>query len=183
MMNVEVLSVERMTRLNFEFWEKQAPLFEARMANPLFRKVAFETLNCESARQVSLRSRKTLEFALEEAEATVRRFDGGPETQALALKKAHGELSRKGGKAKPADSLQKYFEELAACDKELTKDRLLAHLKDLVNHSVIQEVTATEVQYLDNGKEKQAPISGLRHRLSRAKSAIAAQIAASAHPA
>jgi hypothetical protein len=180
-MDVEVLSVERMTTLNSEFWVKQKPLFEARMANPLFRKVAFETLNCESARQVSLRSRKTLEFALEEAEATVRRFDGGPEMQALALRQAHGLLSQKGGRAKHSDSLQRFIEKLVAGDRELTVAELVARLRNLDNHTEIQEVTNAEVHYIDNGKEKSAPLSGLKDRLSRAKAK--SQMPESAKPA
>jgi hypothetical protein len=76
------------------------------------------------------------------------------------------EFSRKGGSSRKADALAKLMARLVARDPSISASAVLQHLKEdgdfTVNHEEI-------VFRASNGKEKSAPITGLKHRLSRIK--------------
>jgi hypothetical protein len=142
------------------FWEEQNTLRDRQLADEYFRETAFARLSDEQARRVPLRSQLTLERALADAERDKK--------QILC------QQARKGGRAKKSDALQQAIECLVRLYPDITE----AKVRDMLNRErfpeLIEDVDEEEISFVwfDRSgrlRSKQAAISGLKHRLSRAK--------------
>ena len=141
---------------NRRFWEEQTALRDRRMADPAIREAAFVRFSDEQARGVPIRNQTTIEKLLADAEADKRRFLS-----------QHG---RKGGQTKRADALQQAILDLVRHRPEITE----AKLKDILTRArfprLIEDVDDEKISFAQpDGRLKEARITGLKHRLSRAK--------------
>ena len=137
------------------FWKEQAELLHRRMANDAVREAALGLIR-EQELHLPVRYRFSLEAALEKAEKTGQRCSA--------------EWSRKGGKAKKTDTLQLVIEKIVADRPSTTLRQLEQQLRALERIEVIDEIADDLISFTAaNGRFKGAKLSGLKHRLSRAK--------------
>jgi hypothetical protein len=145
---------------NRRFWEKENALRDRRIADEITRETAFARLAREQARGTPVYYQTTVEQSLADAE--------GDKQLLLSLQ------GRKGGQAKKSDALQLEILNLARRDPDIT----VAELKDKLTKErfpgLIDEVEDGTIWFVQpdgsgRNRSKEAPISGLKDRLSRAK--------------
>jgi hypothetical protein len=171
-MDTSQLALKHLNELNQQFWIEQRELRERRMSDEPIRKRAFAILDGEALRRVSAKSQVSLEFALADAE----------HEQLRILR----EFSRKGGKAPKEDALNLLIQEQVREHPEIAQTQLLHHLKREIGQGTIDRITSdSELRAGDvrtiyfvekDGREKTAPIAGLKYRLARAKKKIKQKI-------
>ena len=144
---------------NRDFWEVQKRLTATRMANEEILAAALEALAFEDQRRVPVYFRNTFQHALAEADDARRRF--------------LGQQSRKGGRARKSDPLQDLIVDIARQRPNITERELLEWLKDQCPIPPIAEIVDETISFASrDGRLAEAPISGLKDRLSRAKKQI-----------
>ena len=146
-----------------QFWEEQILLRDRRIADEAIRETAFARLSDEHARGVPIYHQTTIEKLLEDAERDKERF--------------LSQQGRKGGRAQKSDALQQAILDLVQSHPDITE----AKLKDMLTRDrfpeLIQDVDEDTICFVrpdgsKDGRLKEAPLSGLKHRLSRAKKAL-----------
>jgi hypothetical protein len=143
-------------RRNATFWEGQRDLRDRRMADPAILATAIADISSELARGVHILAQKLFETALADAEATKRRFSS--------------QRGRDAGRTRKADPLQVLIEAAVRRKPKLTEMELRQHLENHAGIEPIQEVTRESIFVTKpNDATKKVPLSGLKHRLSRAK--------------
>lgn len=146
----------QMNRTSAEFWEEQRVLRDRRISDPVILATAVADIDSELKRGVQIRAQKTFETALAHAEATKQRFSS--------------QRGRAAGKAKKGDSLQALIEEIVRKKPAITEAELRQKLKHQEEIDPIQEIDKDSIFITSaNGMTKEIPLSGLKHRLSRAK--------------
>lgn len=152
-------TLAEINQANAEFWREQQELLTTRMGDEPTRESAFKALEAEQLRGVPLKSRMTLELALQEAELTGQNFLS-----------AQG---RKGGAASKTDALQRLIEETVKRQPNISVEELKTKLHALQGISAIEDIADGVIGFADRrGHSKEAPWSGLKDRLSRAKKKI-----------
>lgn len=150
------ITVEDLNQQYALFWADQAELLKQRMANDTVRAVALGMIRDQELVGMPLQQRLTLEKALESAEKIGERFSAA--------------WSRKGGKAKKSDPLQLLIEQVVQKRPSITVRQLERKLR---NHQGIDPIVDIDNKLITfvatNGNLKEAKMSGLKHRLSRAK--------------
>jgi len=149
-----------------QFWLEQSALLNKRICDKDLYTIAMSMLESEQRMMVPVKNRKTLEGALEDAENLRRSLQHS--------------FARKGGKTAKADALQCLISEIVSTKPNISCQQLLHKFRNLVRYGnevvmkvdrqsdlVVDEVL--RIHFQDYGKSKSAPISGLKHRLSRAK--------------
>jgi hypothetical protein len=101
-----VMTPAEMNSYAREFWEREQPLFERRMADRTIREIAFAHLTAERTKGLPIRFQTSIYEALATAEGNQQR----------SLR----EQSQKGGKAKKSDALQQFIEERVQANPSLT---------------------------------------------------------------
>ena len=152
------------------FWEKESALMERRMGDETIREIALEKLADDYRRLVPIYNQKSLEKALEEAEAEIERH------VKIAKKRVLSEQGRKGGTAKKADVLQDLIVQLVRKNPQISCAQLLEKLEAPYGPPII-EIADGKIFFQtsdnpDDAPMKKATISGLKDRLSRAKKVI-----------
>ena len=138
------------------FWAIETERMLERMADEALRDTALETINAELIKATPIRFQTTLEFALFDAEKKRDRFSTN--------------FAQRGGKAKKPDALQQLIEAIVRENPSITLKLLLKKIKAQEYEGVIDEVTDDEISFSNyNGRLKSAPLSALKHRLSRAR--------------
>jgi hypothetical protein len=137
------------------FWANQADLLRQRITNDIVRQIALDFLREQELMEVPMRSRWSLEKALENAETSGKRFAA--------------EWSRKGGKANKSDALQLLIEDIVKQRPATSARELEDELRRRERVEPIDEIADGQISFTDNGHLKDAPLSGLKDRLSRAK--------------
>lgn len=160
-------------RRNREFWAHQKILMGRRMADRAILETAVESVESEAKRQIAIRSQKSFEEALQDAERAKQRFIG--------------QQARLGGKAAKADSLQKIITDIVRQSPEIAVTQLLLELRKHQGGGIIDEVDGTRIYFRQTGTvamsgggkvvgmkviSASAPISGLKHRLTRARKKV-----------
>ena len=155
---------------NRDFWADQRTLMDRRMADLAILETAVESVESENKRQVAIRSQKSFEEALLDAERAKQRFIR--------------QQARSGGKAAKADSLQRIIADVVRQNPEIAVTQLLLELRKHQGDGIIDEVDATRIYFRQTGRaamsgggevvgmkviSASAPISGLKHRLTRAR--------------
>jgi hypothetical protein len=130
---------------------------------------AVESVESETTRQVAIRSQKSFEEALQDAERAKQRFIR--------------QQARSGGKAAKADSLQMIITDIVRQNPEIAVTQLLLELGKHQGDGIIDEIDETHIYFRQSGAAAKpeggdavgkrvisasAPISGLKHRLTRA---------------
>ena len=160
-------------RRNIEFWAHQKILMGRRMADRAILETAVESVESEAKRQVAIRSQKSFEEALQDAERAKQRFIR--------------QQARSGGKAAKADSLQKIIIDIVRRNPEIAFAQLLLELRKQQGDGIIDEIVGTRIYFRQAGTattsgagevigmkviSDSAPISGLKHRLTRARKKV-----------
>jgi hypothetical protein len=152
-------TLNEINQSNRRFWLHQRALLQDRMANEAVRVSAFEVMEAQQLQGMPLRHRATLERALEDVERIRHRS---------LLQQA-----RKGGRATKTDALQSLIERIVARRPSISAEQLLDALGDHERIPPIQDIVDGVIEFTDHkGAGKNAPISGLKDRLSRAKKKI-----------
>ncbi len=160
-----------MNKRNAIFWRTQSALVLERLSHEALFKLAQNDMNSEAEREVSVRSRKTLEKALADA--------------ADARNVIQADFSRKGGKAHKSNALQDLIVDIVRRRPAITAGQLLWELQGAAGAGVVTRVESEaealagegrKIHYVDyDEQEKTASVSGLKWRLARAKRKIEAQ--------
>jgi hypothetical protein len=155
--------ISEINELNHRYWEEQNTLRDRRIANEAIRESAFARLSDEQARGIPVYYQAPIEKLLEDAEREKERF--------------LSQRSRKGGQAQKSDALRQAILDLVRRDLDITE----AKLKDTLTRErfpdLIEDVDEEKIWFvqLDGSgrrRSKSALISGLKHRLSRAKKTL-----------
>jgi hypothetical protein len=152
-------TLKEINEANSRFWQEQRSVVDRRMANNAIRQTAFEAWQAQQHRAVPPARQFSLEKALEDAERVGQRF--------------LSQLARRGGTARKADSLQLLIQQIVTRRPAVSKDRLLEALKADCRMGTIEDIDESFVYFTNHdGRSKQARISGLKDRLTRAKKTL-----------
>lgn len=159
-MQITTLTPKDINKAQALFWSKQQSLFNERMANDVIRAAAFEALKAQMLRAVPIFYQAPLEQLLEDAARNELRFSRG--------------RARKGGIARKADSLQLLIEDIVRRHPDISESQLLEKLCVCqTTHHVVQDIDDGTIFFtIPSGHIKEALVSGLKHRLSRAKKKV-----------
>jgi hypothetical protein len=146
-----------LNRRNRKFWEAQNELTEALIADEEILASALEVLTFEQLRHVPVYFQVPFEYALLEADKAKKRF----------LK----QRSRKGGKAKKTDALQELIVGIVRRRPNITERQLLELFQQCPAPIEVIDRDFISFRFHD-GRPAEAPVSGLKHRLSRAKKSL-----------
>jgi hypothetical protein len=157
--------IGRMNDRNRDFWRDESAAAERRAMDSPLLETAEEILRSEIVRAIPVRSQRTPEDALMAASAARSRLQPGLAHEGIVA------LARKGGLADKTDALQRVIEELVAENPSVSATIVLSRLRSMQSPSgPIEEVTDAAISFtLANGRSREASISGLKDRLSRAK--------------
>lgn len=151
-----MITISQINERNRRFWEEQNALRDRRMADPVIREAAFVRFSDEQARGVPVRNQATIEKLLADAEEDRRRF--------------LSQQGRKGRQARKPDALQQAIVDLARTHPKITAAKLQSMLTRERLPGLIEDVDEERISFAQpDGPLKEAPIIGLKHRLSRAK--------------
>jgi hypothetical protein len=152
-------TLKQINQANRGFWNKQRELLPQRLADDALRQSAFEIMQAEQTRGYPAKHQMSLYQALDEGDQSDRR--------------SLTRLSRKGGKARKTDALQKLIIQIAQRHPSITAPELLSKLKSQQGIEPIVEVDVLIINFKNhNGTYKDASITGLKDRLSRAKAIL-----------
>jgi hypothetical protein len=154
-------SLAAINEANRRFWEQQRERFNERMNDDAIRETAFAAWQAQQVRAVPPVNQFSLEDALKDAEKSKKRFIS--------------ELACKGGTARKADALQVLIEETVTRQPDISTNRLLERLEacGAVRH-VVESIEDGTIIFAtgSNKRAKEAKVSGLKHRLTRAKKTV-----------
>jgi len=157
-------SLRMMNLRNAEFWKSQKELTFNLAADPVICERAIARMRSEMDRNVPLKARMTFESALAEVVDTNK-----------ALQR---QRSARGGKASKKDALQRLVEEIVERTPNINKVQLVYRLKGEDGAGIVISIDeqqeaiagAPMIHFVEpDGKPQTAPLSGLKHRLARAK--------------
>jgi hypothetical protein len=153
---------------NALFWKEQSELSEIRMADDVICEIALRDLASEMVRGVQVYSRKSLEQALQDADAN----------RSLFIKQRAQSTAR----ADRMDALQRLIVGIVRNNPNIGIEQLLAELRRPQGGAIIDDIDDELIHFKDpvestdhDGRpprkiiSRNAPISGLKHRLTRAR--------------
>jgi hypothetical protein len=144
---------------NREFWEEQNELMHRRLADPVLLELVKDELDSYKTWPVPVPYQKSFESMLENAERAKQRV------------LAH--QGQKGGRAKKIDALQELIISLVRVRPTMTVSQLLEAF-EREPRGVIIEIVAGQISFAQpngtpEGRMKEAAVSALKDRLSRAR--------------
>jgi hypothetical protein len=149
-------TLKEINEANSRFWREQRSLFDKRMANDAIHETASEAWQAQQHRAVPPACQFSFEKALEDAERAGKRL--------LA------QQARRGGTAPKTDSLQLLIQEIVTRRPVISKDQLLEVLRANQGIGPVEDIHEDTIHFTNlDGRSKEAPISGLKDRLNRAK--------------
>jgi hypothetical protein len=153
-------TIREINELNQRFWEREIAAFNRRIADDALRETAFGRFFDEQSRRVPLYDQAPIEKFLADAERDRGRF--------------LSHQGRQGGQAKKPDALQQEILKLVQGNPKITEAMLKAMLTRERFPGLIADIDEETIWFVQpdgskDGRPKQAAISGLKHRLSRAK--------------
>ncbi len=152
-------SPAEMNRRHSEFWAVKMREFERRLADAQLVALATEDMASETLRGIPTYYRKIMERAYEDAEKRqtgIRRGDGS-----------------QGGRPRKGDALQELIEEIVRVRPTITVPALLERLHASQHEGVIEDIDDGRIWFVDaRGASRNAPISGLKDRLTRARKSV-----------
>ena len=148
------------------------------MIDPIVYPLALHNMHLQADR-LPLKEQKSIDYALLEAAQALNTYMllKNPSPAEKVRKQL---LSRKGGSASKTDALQILIQNRVWQPPGISQRKLLHHLKACLGCGTIRVIDNEKIESLNsNGKLKITPLSGLKDRLSRAKSKINSLQAAS----
>jgi hypothetical protein len=133
----------------------------------------------------------TLKIALDQRQSEADRgipfanwsFEGGIDDAARSAVVVRSEQGRKAGMSRKTDTLQELIQMIVRASPKIKVTRLVNSLKELDGKGTIEGVETLEkpkpqIYFKNrNGHGEKAPISGLKHRLTRARQVIGNEVA------
>jgi hypothetical protein len=157
-------------RFNEDYWRDQHRLMLHRFGDSAIRETALALIRSEQQRCVPVYSQMTLEGALARADLIHDHAVCGSD----AYKRFTVERARKAGMAKKTDALQALIEDLVEQNPKITEPALRRQLSHESYPDLIEDADEDEIWFTNNnGRSKTAKGSGLKDRLSRAKTKLA----------
>jgi hypothetical protein len=158
-----MITINDLNEVHRRFWAEQTLLRGQRIADEAIRETAFARLMSEQARRIPVYYQATLEQALADVEHDKKRF--------------LSQQARQGGRAKTPDALQQAILDLVRRDPHMTEVKLKGMLTRERSPDLIEDVDEETISFmwLDGSgrrRSKPAAISGLKHRLWRARKAL-----------
>nr|WP_318655056.1 hypothetical protein [Methylocapsa sp. RX1] len=146
--------------MNRAFWAAELAVAERRMKDPAILLQATSAMAAERDRRLPIEWQISLYGALQDAEAAKRRFAA--------------QQSRRAGSAKKTDPLQAFIVEAVKSNGSITHVQLLDKLRrEQQPGGWVEDVDDKTIWFVDaKGLLKEAPASGLKDRLSRAKKSL-----------
>lgn len=156
----QVQKLMEINQRNAQFWSARAELMEEQTSDERLVQIAMNNIEQEAARGVPVYYRRTFEAWLDEASNAKATF--------------HTEPSKKGGQAPKADPLSKLVVDLHKANPQMNSRQLFYALRKEVGKGIIVSIDPDGPHRLihfaaTDGKVKTASLSGLKHRLSRAR--------------
>lgn len=149
-------TLKEINHINRRFWSDQRELLDRRMADSAIRESAFENMRAQQLQGLPIFFQTCIEKALEDAERVGRRF---------IVRQA-----RKRGIASKTDVLQLIIEEIVRRQPSITARRLIEILRERQGIAPIEDIDDGTIWFTNHDdRSKEANISGLKDRLSRAK--------------
>lgn len=165
------LTLQEINEQNHRLWSVRNEIRDRRMCHESLLDIAMEDIHSEMIRGVPVRSQKSFDQALADAE--------------MAMKTLQSGFARKGGSPPRCDALQNLIQEIAAENLEITPGQLLRELNGergvgtISSIDVEADVKADEPKVIhfveDDETPRTAPVSGLKDRLYRAKIKLASR--------
>jgi hypothetical protein len=141
---------------NREYWRVEQAETDRLLSDAVVVGQAVGDLESEARRGVPVYHQKTLEVALRDAEQR--------------KKDVQQQQARRGGTVKKTDALQALIIELVRKAPSLTGSALLERLRTMQGGGVVDDIADGTISFHGrDGRIKDAPISGLKDRLSRAR--------------
>ena len=129
------------------------------MADEAIREIAFEAIATETRKGLPIYYQKSICEALADADRARKRF--------------MSQHARKGGLAGKTDALQELIEQIVRRNSAITVRALEARLIELQGIEPIQDFSNGTISFTNrDGRTKDAALSGLKDRLSRAKKKV-----------
>lgn len=148
-----------LNRRHEEFWKTQNALMKTRMADAAIRDTAFEAMNAEQQKRVPVYYQTSIYDALAAADR--------------AKQRCLSQQARKGGSVEKTDALQRLIEKFVEDKPDLTAPLLKNRLREHERIGPIQDIDDEVVCFTNlDGRTKTASLSGLKHRLTRARKKI-----------
>lgn len=158
-------TLQEINEQNHRFWSVRSEICNRQISDESLFDIATENMRSEIIRGVPVRSQKSFEQALADAEMAKLTFQRA--------------FSRKGGNAPRCDALQSLIEEILDENPKITPGQLLIALSGARGAGTITsidkeaDVKADEPRLIhfvdDDETPKPSPLSGLKDRLFRAK--------------
>jgi hypothetical protein len=162
-----MLSIQQINERNRSFWEEQNKLRNGRVTDPVLVAMLVAELQSPAYRLPTRRG--SVEEILARADQTkhlvLRLLE--PSIRQDALR----ERARRAGSSKRPDALQLHIVELVQANPKITAAQVLEKLQAIPRPGPVDDVDETHIHYRHGRADhlKSAPISGLKHRVSRAK--------------
>jgi hypothetical protein len=162
-MNTAMISLVEINTWNREFWDIEDRKMERRIEDNALLETALLSLRSEIDMRVAVYNQKSLNKALQEAELAKQRF--------------LSQQGQNGGRVHKSDPLQDIILDYVRRRPPITASELLKKLQDdFIPGGVIQEIGKKAIAFTNrDDRSKEAPISGLKDRLSRAKKKLASR--------
>jgi hypothetical protein len=154
------------------FWAGQSALLLERVSDARLCMKAMAAVEADAMLNRPVGFRRPLEQILADAAQTVDQEEQeGKQKRAILT-----EFSRKGGRAKKADVLQRFIEAIVARKPNIKEPDLLQELKSEEYSAEISVVDDPEIEkdpkeisFVNNRRQKYVPLSALKDRLCRAR--------------
>lgn|ERR1700732_84407 len=165
------LTLREINEQNHRFWSVRSEICERRASDESLCDIALESIHSEIVRGIPVRSQKSFDQALADAE--------------MAMKTLQSGFARKGGRPTGCDALQDVIEEIVEENPKIRLRQLRGELDGDHGAGTITsideeaDVKADEPRMIhfvdDDGTPRTAPLSGLKDRLYRAKIKLASR--------
>ena len=167
----ERITLKQINQQNLAFWETNTALMYKRLENDVIREIGLQTISSTREVNLPIKLRMTLEVAMEIADNNFEKVKAKvKEDIKVEVKK---DFALIGGRAMKEDPLQKYILKLLETRPDITSAQLLKELKNKVGGDLIYSIEHNSISFWSHpDKFKDAKISGLKDRLSRAKKKI-----------
>jgi hypothetical protein len=153
-MHCPITTIAELNQLHKKVWAA----VRIQMQDDALLQVAGKAILSDARRKVSFHSQISLREALDDA----------AEAKKLFLR----QLGRRGRQARKSDALHDLIVTLVQENPDISFKSLENKLREMQFHGTIDDVTDTEIQFKNhNGRSKETSLSGLKHRLTRAKKA------------
>jgi hypothetical protein len=153
-----VRSADVLNQIYRSYYEKEREHFDRRVSLGNLGVKAMERIRLHQSTSVPMQCRTTYEYELRYAE----------ECQILG----RSEFARLGGRAPKIDSLQQVIVNILGQQPKITVQELLRRLRALPVGEIVEDITDGTITFYSNGRLKEAKVSGLKHRLTRARTAF-----------